>query len=440
MFRVAAFLSIFMLLLASGASQLVWAHSPDSPPRKFDEFGKLRHCDLTARLDNLAIQIQYQPSASAAIIAYGPKGNGYGSGKNSLARIKDYLVNSRGIEPNKIITIYGGGNVDLNEPRIQLWVIPKGAPLPEPEKQETNLETFQGLLVQESTGDDFGMEFYAEDGMGAGIPGSTDASFAELLSVQKKAIGYIVVHSGDDLSPGAWRNVAQQQVEAFKSLKVDTSRLKIIHGGRQQKTTLQLWVLPKDAAPPITNAPDEPLNRTVRVGDFYAGTFDKKNQKNFVKRLADTLQADKSVRAFIVVRLEQPIPEEPVDATETPVVEQVETPDVEAPTEPIEEEPEVDLTQLVEKFRLELAKNHRITEDRITVVFTTAPETSSSYISLWIVPKGAPLPDPNESEAAPAVEEPPAKPETPKVAPPTPVVHVEAPKNSHEVPVSPKRP
>lgn len=415
MSRVANILLIFVavLLISSGNSGQAWALAPsldtNPSPTKFDYFGSIRHCDLTARLDNLAIQIQNTPGITAAIMVYGPKGGGFGSGKHVLRMMKEYLVNTRGIEENRIATIYGGGNADLNEPRIELWIVPKGVELPRPVKHETNLETFEGLLVQEPAGDGFGMEYIGEDGMGYGIPATTDASFAEVMGVQKKAVGYIVVYSGNDLPPGAWRNVAQQQMEAFKALKVDSDRVKVIYGGRQEKTSLQLWIQPKDAPPPVAETAEAPLTKSVSVGDFYAGNFDKQNQKNFLKRLAETLQADKTARAFIVVRLEQPVPEEPPAEGETPVVQQV----LEVEETPAEEEPEVDLTQLVEKFRLELMKEHRIAADRITVLFTTAPEAFSTYLSLWIVPKGAPLPDPNENEAEPEVEAPADPPKRP---------------------------
>ena len=85
------------------------------------------------------------------------------------------------------------------------------------------------------------------------------------------------------------------------------------------------------------------------------------------------------MRAFVVVRLEVPDPEEP-------------------PT-PSDELPEqADLTKLVEKWRAELATTHKIGPDRFIVLFTTAPNFEGSHLRLWIVPKGHPLPNPHEEE------------------------------------------
>src|SRR5687768_11742845 len=141
--RVAVILgvSIATLLLTCGYSPQARAQAPAPQVQtgavKFDEFGRVGHCDVTARLDNLAIQVQQIPAAEAYLIAYAPAGRG----ERLLELTKDYLVNTRGFAPDRIKTIYGGRNIDLTQPKIQLWVVPKGAQPPEPEKYETNIDT-----------------------------------------------------------------------------------------------------------------------------------------------------------------------------------------------------------------------------------------------------------------------------------------------------------
>jgi hypothetical protein len=105
--------------------------------------------------------------------------------------------------------------------------------------------------------------------------------------------------------------------------------------------------------------------------------------------LTEILTLDKTVRAFLVVTLNEPDPEE--ETTEpAPVSNQVET------LEPVEEKPPVDLTKLVEKWRTDLANAHKIGPDRLIIVFTSEP--FSGNLSLWIVPKGEPLPNPKEDD------------------------------------------
>ena len=396
MSKVAAILGVCLVVLLVLSGGTVSAQTRKGPRAvKFDQFGQLGHCDVTARLDNFAIQLQNQPTAKGAIVSYAPEGEGAGTGKNVLALIEDYLVNSRGLAPDRVETIYGGRNSDLYHSETELWVVEKGAPLPKTEKRETNVETFQGLYVDFTPYDSFGVEVVEE--MGPGIGGSTGASFADILHQQKNAVGYVVVYSGENLTPGAWRRLGQEQIDGFKNFNLEASRFKLIFGGQEKKFHTQYWILPNNAPPPVADAGSEKaLAKIVKAGDFYNyDLLHEKNQAAIFSRLSEILTLDKTVRAFLVVRLEHPEPEE--EATEaTEVVAQQPVIQLPEPTEPVEEEPPpVDLTKLVEKWRADLANTHKIGPDRLIVVFTS---DTSSYLSLWIVPKGAPLPDPNEDD------------------------------------------
>ena len=353
----------------------MYAQGPELDARtgstKFDEFGLIRHCDLTARLDNLAIFVQETPGSTAHIIFYGPPGGE----RAPLTFIKDYFVNSRGLLEGRIKTIYGGRNSDLKLPKIELWLVPRDALPPEPKTyEEPKLETFKGMLDDGPAWDR--PEFEVEEEMGPGIGTTTEASFADILNQQHNAVGYIVVYSGEDANPGAWRRIAQDQIDYLKKFNVDTARIKTIFGGHQKQTRRQLWILPKDAPPPVRDAgPELPPVKTVKLNDFYAGPLgDLKNEAKVFTRLKEILTAQKSVGAFVVVRLGS-VEEPPVD----------------------DDEPDpADLKKLVEKWRTRLANTHKIFADRFVVLFTTAPEFESSHLRIWIVPKGQPLPDPHE--------------------------------------------
>jgi hypothetical protein len=293
--------------------------------------------------------------------------------------IKDYLVNTRGLSPDRIETIYGGRNLNFYESHTELWVVPQGAPLPKTVKHQSSIETFQGLYLDEVRDDDFLIE--VSDDMGPGIGNSTDASFADMLHQQKNAVAYIVVYDGNDLTPGAWRRLGQREIDKFKEFNVEPSRFKLILGGHKSLTHMQHWIFPGDAPPPMPDVGSEkPFAKTIKAGDFYEWGLGEKNQAEIYSRLSEVLTLDKTARAFLVVRLEQP---EPGEATE--------------PTEPDEESPPpVDLTKLVEKWRVDLATTHKIGPDRLIIMFTSEPSQPS--LSLWFVPKGAPLPDPKEDE------------------------------------------
>ena len=142
------------LLLWCVFSLTLYAQGPELDARtgstKFDEFGFIRHCDLTARLDNLAIFVQETPGSAAHIIFYGPPG----AEELPLTFIKDYFVNSRGLLANRIKTVYGGRNSDLKLPKIEFWLVPRNALPPEPQVYEPpNLEKVKGLFDENRTND-----------------------------------------------------------------------------------------------------------------------------------------------------------------------------------------------------------------------------------------------------------------------------------------------
>jgi len=141
-------ISLTILVLVAGTFAPSLAQSERRPvSTKFDEYGSVGGCDHGARLDNFAIQLQNQPGSTAYIFAYAPEE----IGKDFLEIAKVYLVMSRGISPDRIMTVYGGRNDVLSEPRIQLWITPPGAARPKPQKFKPNLETFRGLFA-ENTG------------------------------------------------------------------------------------------------------------------------------------------------------------------------------------------------------------------------------------------------------------------------------------------------
>jgi hypothetical protein len=93
-------------------------------PRKFDEYGNIRFNDEKARLDNFAVQLQNEPSATGYIIGYGSCD---AEGMTRANRAKDYLVNTRGIDGSRIMTVDGGCTPELT---VQLWIAPQGAAAP----------------------------------------------------------------------------------------------------------------------------------------------------------------------------------------------------------------------------------------------------------------------------------------------------------------------
>jgi hypothetical protein len=416
--RVAAILGILVVLLLSGGNwERVSAKGKKyARAKKVDEFGNASHCDLTARLDFLAIEIQKNPDAEAYILMYGPEG--VGGTLRLLELFKEYLYNTRGLDPEKIKTLYGGRNSDPHSYLTELWMVPPGAVPPKPRKLKSNLDTFKGLFGEWKADDDFGIYLPPELGE-VGVGSSTDASFADALQLQKNATGYIIAYNGEEASPGAWRTVADRQLDDLKAFNIDPKRMKVIFGGNQKETTVQLWIAPSDAPAPVADAGEEvPPAKAIKSGDFYDFHFiDKKNRAALFSRITKILREHDTLRALFVIRMEQPDPpeeDEPVEAVSTqvplvPVMPEVPViPEpVDSPEPPMEEFGQADLIKLIEEWRVELANTYKIGSDRFIIVFAAAGEYEPSYLELWMVPKGQPLPDLNQKKETEKEKDPP---------------------------------
>ena len=95
--------------------------------RKFDEYSNIAYNDEKARLDNFAIQLQNDPSATAYIIVYPGAGGRPGVVQQRTTRAVDYLVNSRGITASRMVTLVGPVRDQL---LVELWLCPQGAKPP----------------------------------------------------------------------------------------------------------------------------------------------------------------------------------------------------------------------------------------------------------------------------------------------------------------------
>lgn len=384
--RITWFVLVLSLVL-SVAALLVPAQTPApkalDAPAKFDEYGSIGGCDHSARLDNLAIQLQNDPRLKGQVIYYGPER----SGEHTQLIIRDYLVNNRGIEADRLESVYGGPNDDLKEPRVELWLAPLGALPPALTTYKNDGDTFTGLFDDSPSWDSIAQG----EGTGPPVPGVTLASFAEIITNRKNTAPYIVAFNGADAAPGAWRRVAQLELERLQRLGIETSRIKVIYGGADKETKIQLWILPADAPPPVSGVPPEPLpEKTIQIGSFSDYDVAEEREERWAfNGFVDVLRSNENLRACIIVRLETDLPAE--SETESAAEPTSEAVPIEPP--PLEF-PRAEFLKLVEKWRAELADKYKIQQDRFIVLFVTGPKDSGNSLETWIVPSGAPLPDP----------------------------------------------
>lgn len=112
--------------IASASTQVVI--SPFRCGIAFDEYGDLKFEDEKARLDNFAIQLFGDPHSRGQIKMSAGQKTFASEAAYRLDRAKSYLVNVRGIDSSRIVTLDCGFTKDLT---IILRIVPDGATMPE---------------------------------------------------------------------------------------------------------------------------------------------------------------------------------------------------------------------------------------------------------------------------------------------------------------------
>jgi hypothetical protein len=100
-------------------------------PRKFDEYYDIARNDEKARLDNYAIQLQQEPGSQGYVFVYPSRKAGASQAQARAQRVIDYLVTTRGIDSHRLVVTMGPARESWV---TELWVVPEGAPPPQPQR------------------------------------------------------------------------------------------------------------------------------------------------------------------------------------------------------------------------------------------------------------------------------------------------------------------
>ena len=147
--------------------------------RKVDEYGKIGHCDETARLDNFAIELLNEPDSNGYLLIYVGKNDMPSWTPAILQRAASYLVHTRGLDAGRIKVVNGG----YRESRaVELWVVPEIFPPPEPsDTVEFKLDRTKAYQWDE---DNFNVEFNPDD--------TEEVETEEAEAVEDEAVGETV--------------------------------------------------------------------------------------------------------------------------------------------------------------------------------------------------------------------------------------------------------
>jgi len=195
------------------------------------------------RLEDFRETLLTEPDAQAYIIAYNGREDYPGKARRYALRAKNYLVEARGIVPQRIVAIEGGRREEFI---VEIWLAPKGAVAPVPTPSVVEQNDFGDNLLYDSFGvwyDNFGKYEDAK----ARLDG-----FALALKKEPSSWGCIVVYAqnGDDRigiewdSPGTALLIAQgQKGYLVKEHGFTRSRITAVDGGYSEGRIVELWIM-----------------------------------------------------------------------------------------------------------------------------------------------------------------------------------------------------
>jgi hypothetical protein len=323
--------------------------------RKIDEYGKIGHCDETARLDNFAIELQNEPGSKGYLVVYVGKDDLPSWMKGIRERAADYLVNSRGLKPERIEVINGG----YREKReTELWIIPENDPPPQPSNTiKFELDRTKSYKWDE---DSFNIEFGYDD---AEAVESEDAEAAD----SEEAEGEVVA-AADAAQTSGEEAEAERAREAELKKKIEKYEIStVVRGVAEDESE------PEDSGAAETETGDGAANKTAVDGEASAEPEDAPSIANVtislwwnVEALADELKAVPDARLCLVYYWGVK------NATQERVKE------------------------LVERALVKTEEQLGVKRDRIILV--DGGRSPDPGLELWVVPRGAETPRPRPEQ------------------------------------------
>lgn len=290
--------------------------------RKFDEFQELLgECNLGARLDNLAVQLHAEPESKGFIIVYKGKYDLPAGVSSYRDRIGDYLVNSRGIDRERLVILDGGYRQILT---TELWIAGKGASGPEPNDTidvtqeldrafkfdeqhvylQDNSEQFVETFTEEAeTTEDAGAEMVAAEAVAeqpveaqeeiTGAQAQTEESeevvgetqtqvdteeanvwwaskgYARALEMEAKARGLIIFYADRGYADfSRMKDVVERaKTRLVEKYGVKAERLTLTFGGYREMSAVELWLVPANAAAPLPTPDPEKQEKAVKLAN-----------------------------------------------------------------------------------------------------------------------------------------------------------------------------
>lgn len=200
------------------------------------------------------VELNNNQDAKAAVIVYGMPGAALRYAKG----MKNWLSNVRGIDPERLIAMYGGPSDIM---RLELWLVPRGSSLPVADASAA----YQDLTLFETYRYWSGEYNYCRNGRARAL-----AAFAAELKKRPNWRGALIIRPhrnrrGMDFGDADWdpdgqlsrreaaRRIAKDRIYLIKRFGIAPSRIKAEVGSAGEGTHTELWMIPPDSKAKNTN-------------------------------------------------------------------------------------------------------------------------------------------------------------------------------------------
>ncbi len=230
---------------------IVGAWGQESPGAVLvDEFGELCSDDIRSRIDSFFATISDRPNSTGYVVGY-PDQLLPGRHEKFVRLIRNHIA-YRNFFTERVKFLRGANR---DEMRIQFWLVPLGAPIPEPIPAYDKSAIVVPTLFDTSGIDSIekGKVIFGERNE-SGEPcdfGLSLESFAYELKSNPKISAVLMATSNRRRSENFVRRVLSlTQQELTKAYGIHQSRIKITYAGTAKESEMQLWMVPPGTEPP----------------------------------------------------------------------------------------------------------------------------------------------------------------------------------------------
>lgn len=222
-----------LLVLSSIA---IFAFGTNAQTIQGDSFSQPGVYDEKKTLDKLAENMLTDREATGYIIVYRSRMSPPSETTANIARIQKYMLDTHRFD-SKRITVVDGGRKE--EPRTQVYLVPKGADVPKPTPTDFPENDPMASKVTEY------------------FPANQEIEMANLddftIRIQNDpdAVGHIIAYGGRKVRPGEAKAIIKRASSYLtRSRGVEAKRLVFVDGGLREKATVEVWIVPPGAEKP----------------------------------------------------------------------------------------------------------------------------------------------------------------------------------------------